>query len=166
MSVAHITHPSQAASTPDKIKNVALDDEDDYLDEDDDDAHAGSDSDSDSNVSMDLDPDKIVSVKNQIIAEDIRVQLETARSRNEPLNILVFTSRMAEIQELEKMLQRDKRINCVTYHGKMTSSNKSSSINAFTIPHIPINVLIMNMKCGNLGLNLQCASRVYITSPQ
>jgi len=50
------------------------------------------------------------------------------------------------------------------YDGKMSLKEKEDSLEEFrTEPKC--RVMLMSLKCGGLGLNLTCASRVIITDP-
>lgn len=65
-----------------------------------------------------------------------------------------------------KLIQQELKsqgISSLMYDGKISQANKEAVIYNFQCTSIP--VLILQITCGNAGLNLQCASRVYIMSP-
>jgi SNF2 family DNA or RNA helicase len=85
-----------------------------------------------------------------------RVQQETKEK------CLIFCSWTNEMKLIQSELKAQ-GISSLMYDGKISQSNKEAVIYNFQWTTIP--VLILQITCGNAGLNLQCASRVYIMSP-
>lgn len=75
---------------------------------------------------------------------------------------LIFCSWTNEMKLIQSEL-KSQGISSLLYDGKISQSNKEAVIYNFQWTTIP--VLILQITCGNAGLNLQCASRVYIMSP-
>lgn len=75
---------------------------------------------------------------------------------------LIFCSWTNEMKLIQKELKLQ-GIASLMYDGKISQANKEAVIYNFQWTTIP--VLILQITCGNAGLNLQCASRVYIMSP-
>jgi SNF2 family DNA or RNA helicase len=76
---------------------------------------------------------------------------------------LVFCTWTNEMKLLQTEL-KNMNISSLIYDGNVSRDNKEAVIYNFKNTSIP--VLILQINCGNAGLNLQCATRVYITSPQ
>jgi SNF2 family DNA or RNA helicase len=76
---------------------------------------------------------------------------------------LIFATWTIEMKLLQQQLI-DHGISSLIYDGNLTRDNKEATLYNFINTSIP--VLILQINCGNAGLNLQCASRVYITTPQ
>lgn len=85
-----------------------------------------------------------------------RVQKETKEK------CLIFCSWTNEMKLIQSELKAQ-GISSLMYDGKISQANKEAVIYNFQWTTIP--VLILQITCGNAGLNLQCASRVYIMSP-
>jgi len=75
---------------------------------------------------------------------------------------LIFCSWTNEMKLIQSELKLQ-GISSLMYDGKISQANKEAVIYNFQWTTIP--VLILQITCGNAGLNLQCASRVYIMSP-
>lgn len=75
---------------------------------------------------------------------------------------LIFCTWTMEIKLLQNML-KEKGISSLVYDGKLSRDNKEAVL--YNFKNASILVLILQINCGATGLNLQCASRVYITSP-
>lgn len=75
---------------------------------------------------------------------------------------LIFCSWTNEMKLIQQELKAQ-GIASLMYDGKISQANKEAVIYNFQWTSIP--VLILQITCGNAGLNLQCASRVYIMSP-
>ena len=75
---------------------------------------------------------------------------------------LIFCSWTNEMKLIQQEL-KSQGIASLMYDGKISQANKEAVIYNFQNTTIP--VLILQITCGNAGLNLQCASRVYIMSP-
>jgi SNF2 family DNA or RNA helicase len=75
---------------------------------------------------------------------------------------LVFCTWTNEMKLLQKELKTC-GIASIIYDGSVSRDNKEAVI--YNFKNTCINVLILQITCGNAGLNLQCATRVYITTP-
>lgn len=75
---------------------------------------------------------------------------------------LVFCTWTNEMKLLQGELKK-KGVSSLIYDGSVTRDNKESVI--YNFKNTVIGVLILQITCGNAGLNLQCATRVYITTP-
>jgi SNF2 family DNA or RNA helicase len=81
---------------------------------------------------------------------------------NSKFKCLVFCMWTEEMKMISKKLT-EKEIPSLIYDGSLTRDNKEATLYNFKNAAIP--VLIIQINCGSSGLNLQCASKVYITSP-
>jgi SNF2 family DNA or RNA helicase len=75
---------------------------------------------------------------------------------------LIFCSWTLEMRIIQQALKR-RTISSIIFDGTLSRDNKENVLYNFKNSHIP--VLILQINCGCTGLNLQCASRVYIMSP-
>jgi SNF2 family DNA or RNA helicase len=75
---------------------------------------------------------------------------------------LIFATWTKEMKLLQQEL-KERKIAALIYDGNLTRDNKEAVLYNFKNTSIP--VLILQIECGNAGLNLQEASRVYITTP-
>lgn len=75
---------------------------------------------------------------------------------------LVFCIWTNEMKLLQQEL-KDKGVPALIYDGQLSRDNKEAILYNFKNADIP--VLIIQINCGSSGLNLQCANKVYITSP-
>lgn len=75
---------------------------------------------------------------------------------------LVFCIWTAEMKYLQTELEK-KNVPSLIYDGHLSRDNKESVLYNFKNTNIP--VLIIQINCGSSGLNLQCANKVFITSP-
>jgi SNF2 family DNA or RNA helicase len=75
---------------------------------------------------------------------------------------LIFANWTLEMKIIQKQL-KSRNISALIYDGSLSRDDKENVLYNFKISTIP--VLILQIACGSTGLNLQCASRVYITSP-
>ena len=75
---------------------------------------------------------------------------------------LIFCMWTEEMASLAKAL-KSKDVASLIYDGSLSRDNKEAAL--YNFKHTDIPVLILQINCGSTGLNLQCASRVYITSP-
>jgi len=75
---------------------------------------------------------------------------------------LVFCTWTNEMKLLQKELKL-RGISSLIYDGSVSRDNKEAVI--YNFKNTNISVLILQITCGNAGLNLQCATRVYITTP-
>lgn len=100
----------------------------------------------------------VASYKNQMICDD----LQPLWQQDPTAHFLIFTSRDQEQVELQEELM-NRSIPALLYNGSMTQANKQNAISNFE--HSGVRVLIINCLCGNVGINLQIASFVYLASP-
>ncbi len=75
---------------------------------------------------------------------------------------LVFCTWTLELRLVQNAL-KNKSIPSLIYDGGLSRDNKETVLHNFTTSSIP--VLILQITCGSTGLNLQCASKVYVMSP-
>jgi SNF2 family DNA or RNA helicase len=75
---------------------------------------------------------------------------------------LVFCMWTEELSSLAELCKQED-IATLIYDGNMSRDNKDAAL--YNFKHTDIQVLLIQINCGATGLNLQCASRVYITSP-
>ncbi len=75
---------------------------------------------------------------------------------------LVFCIWTNEMKLLQQELKNNK-VPSMIYDGQLSRDNKEAILYNFKNADIP--VLIIQINCGSSGLNLQCANKVYITSP-
>lgn len=75
---------------------------------------------------------------------------------------LVFCTWTLEMRLVQNAL-KEKCIPSLIYDGSLSRDNKETVLHNFKIGNIP--VLILQITCGSTGLNLQCASKVYVMSP-
>ena len=75
---------------------------------------------------------------------------------------LVFCALTTEMKLIQKHLLK-LNVNCLIYDGSLSRDQKDNVLYNFKHSNIP--VLILQINCGNTGLNLQHAQRVYIVSP-
>lgn len=78
------------------------------------------------------------------------------------LKCLVFCTWTLEMRLVQNALKA-KNIPSLIYDGSLSRDNKETVLYNFKTSSIP--VLILQITCGSTGLNLQCASKVYIMSP-
>ncbi len=76
--------------------------------------------------------------------------------------VLIFCTWTAEMKLIQNALIKND-ISSLIYDGSLSRDNKEAVI--YNFKNAPIQVLILQINCGSTGLNLQCASQVYITSP-
>lgn len=95
--------------------------------------------------------------KFNFLVNDIVTSVITSKEK-----CLVFCTWTNEMKLLQKDL-KEKGVASLIYDGSISRDNKEAVIYNFKNTTIP--VLIIQITCGNAGLNLQCATRVYITSP-
>jgi SNF2 family DNA or RNA helicase len=75
---------------------------------------------------------------------------------------LVFCTWTLEMKYLQDALNAN-GVSSLIYDGHLSRDNKEAVLYNFKNTTIP--VLILQINCGSAGLNLQCANKVYITSP-
>lgn len=111
------------------------------------------------NISADIDTHCPTSAsKFAFLVRDIEKVQTTTKEKS-----LVFCTWTTEMKLLQREL-KSKNIASLIYDGNISRDNKEAVIYNFKNTSIP--VLILQINCGNAGLNLQCATRIYITSPQ
>lgn len=76
--------------------------------------------------------------------------------------VLIFCTWTTEMKLIQAALKEVGVISLI-YDGKISRDNKEAVI--YNFKNTNIQVLLLQINCGSTGLNLQCASRVYITSP-
>lgn len=81
---------------------------------------------------------------------------------NDTFKCLVFCMWTEEMKMISRKLT-EKEIPSLIYDGNLSRDNKEATLYNFKNAAIP--VLIIQINCGSSGLNLQCAKKVYITSP-
>jgi len=85
--------------------------------------------------------------------------------RTDPtVKIVVFTSFLSEMDILFREMGR-RMIGSTRIHGGLNPMHRSHHIQAFENPESCINVMLAQIMCMSTGVNLQCASIAYITSP-
>ena len=96
---------------------------------------------------------EIVSSKVSFLCQDIKKHKEKT---------LIFCSWILEMRLIQKSL-KDASISSMIFDGSLSRDSKDNVLYNFKNSIIP--VLILQINCGSTGLNLQCASRVYIMNP-
>lgn len=82
------------------------------------------------------------------------------------VKIVIFTTFLAEMDILARELGGpQRRVSCTRIHGGMSLLQRGPSIDMFACPHSGTSVLLAQIMCMSTGVNLQCASVAYITSP-
>lgn len=100
-------------------------------------------------------PDDFRSTKIEWLVRDITKHHNTEKT-------VVFFSFTEELKIVKKMLV-EKNVPALTYQGDMSREDKEKALYLFNTTDI--SVFLMQIKCGGVGINLQAASRVYITCP-
>ena len=95
------------------------------------------------------------SSKINYLVHDLKQQPKTTKS-------LVFCHWTGEMRFIAQHL-KEASISSLIYDGNLSRDNKEAVL--YNFKHTSIPVLIIQITCGSAGLNLQCAQRVYITSP-
>ena len=80
------------------------------------------------------------------------------------VKIVIFTSFLSEMEMLFTELGR-RSIGCTRIHGGLSPLQRSPQIQTFANRDSGISVLLAQIMCTSTGINLQCASIAYITSP-
>lgn len=75
---------------------------------------------------------------------------------------LVFCSMTAEIRLLQEALNAE-RLPCLMFDGSCSREDRETVLHNFK--QMPVRALLVSIKCGSVGLNLQCAQHVLITTP-
>jgi len=79
-----------------------------------------------------------------------------------PPKTLIFCSWRREMQLISQALKKE-NIESLIFDGQLSREQKENTLYNYTNTSIP--VLILQVKCGSSGLNLQCATHVMITTP-
>lgn len=101
---------------------------------------------------------QIPSTKVDFLCNDIQQNIVGV----EHAKCLVFCSWTLEMRLIQKELKQ-RKISSLVFDGSLSRENKENVLYNFKNTKIP--VLLLQINCGSTGLNLQCASRVYIMSP-
>jgi superfamily II DNA or RNA helicase len=108
------------------------------------------------------------SSKFEFVVEDV---LHAATRRAERCSV-VFCEWIDEMEMLGEAL-RARDVETVTYHGRMTADERDSALQSYRAQCATADaraggavVLIAQIRCAACGLNLQCATRVYLMRPQ
>lgn len=99
--------------------------------------------------------DMLRSTKLEWLVSDIVSHIEGEK-------VVVFFSFVEELDIVKKALE-DAGVSSLVYQGGMTREEKEKAITTYKTTDI--NVFLMQIKCGGVGINLQVASRVYIMCP-
>lgn len=99
---------------------------------------------------------------NEIGCTKTTYMIQDIRNHCNKEKCLVFCMWTEEMASVAQALKHH-GIASLIYDGSMSRENKTATLYNFKNTDIP--VLIIQINCGSTGLNLQCASRVYITSP-
>lgn len=76
--------------------------------------------------------------------------------------VLIFCSWRQEMQLISEALKKED-IESLIFDGQLSREQKENTLYNYINTSIP--VLILQVKCGSTGLNLQCATHVIITTP-
>lgn len=76
--------------------------------------------------------------------------------------VLVFCTWTTEMKIIQEAL-KDNNISSLIYDGRLTRDNKDAVL--YNFKNTNVKVLLLQIACGSAGLNLQCANKIYITSP-
>lgn len=102
--------------------------------------------------------DDIKSTKMDFLVKAIKEHAQLKKN-NKCLVFCIWTAEMKLLQEYLKTIN----IPSLIYDGHLSRDNKESVL--YNFKHADIPVLIIQITCGSSGLNLQCANKVFITSP-
>ena len=80
------------------------------------------------------------------------------------VKIVIFTTFLSEMDLLFKEMGK-RSIGCARIHGGLSPLQRNPQIQTFANKDSGISVLLAQIMCTSTGLNLQCASIAYITSP-
>lgn len=108
------------------------------------------------NSNMPLPSDGLSSTKLDFLVQDMSTNVKNGHK------CLVFCIWTNEMKFLQEALDKA-GVASLIYDGQLSRDNKDAVIYNFKHTNIPI--LILQINCGAAGLNLQCATKVYITSP-
>lgn len=77
---------------------------------------------------------------------------------------LVFCDWLGEMDILETALSEGTGVQVIRFHGAMALGQRQSALQAFENMEMGA-VMLVQIQCGGTGLNIQCASRVYMMRP-
>lgn len=106
----------------------------------------------DNNITNDFESSKV-----RYLIDDIQQKVISNKAK-----CLVFCSWTLEMRIVQLALKK-RNISSIIFDGTLSRDNKDNVLYNFKNSLIP--VLILQINCGCTGLNLQCASRVYVMSP-
>jgi SNF2 family DNA or RNA helicase len=106
----------------------------------------------DNNITNEFESSKV-----RYLIDDIQQKVISSKAK-----CLVFCSWTLEMRIVQLALKK-RNISSIIFDGTLSRDNKDNVLYNFKNSQIP--VLILQINCGCTGLNLQCASRVYIMSP-
>lgn len=78
--------------------------------------------------------------------------------------VLIFCEWIQEMTMLKTVLETTAAVQCCEYHGGLSVMERENNLTAFS-QQDDLRVMLVQIRCGGTGLNLQMASRVIITSP-
>lgn len=104
----------------------------------------------------------VPSTKMEFLSADIEEFVKKSKEAKIGAKCLVFCTWTLEMKLIQNYLKQ-KKIASLIFDGSLTRDGKETMLYNFNNSTIP--VLILQINCGATGLNLQCASRVYIMSP-
>jgi hypothetical protein len=107
----------------------------------------------------DLDDDMDDWISSTKIDQLMKLLLETQRD-NLGEKTIVFSQFIGMLNLCERPL-RENKIGFVRYDGSMTATERDNAVQALQHDR-EINVILISLKCGSLGLNLTCANRVIL----
>lgn len=99
-----------------------------------------------------------MSSKLDFLCDDIEAHSEMEQ-------LLVFCEWRSEMAVLQRMLAARGITPTLSIWGGMEPFERADAISYFTSPGSPVRVMLLQVRCGACGLNLQSASRVYFTRP-
>lgn len=89
--------------------------------------------------------------------------IDSILRQNAASKILIFASFMNVIDTYRDALRR-RGIKCLLYTGQIDQKERDANVARFK-ESTSIRVMILGFKCGNAGINLQCAQHVVLDSP-
>ncbi len=92
----------------------------------------------------------------------IEYLVDYVKGLNDHPKTLIFCSWRREMQLISEALRKE-GIQSLVFDGQLSKEQKENTLYNFINMSIP--VLILQVKCGSTGLNLQCATHVIITAP-
>lgn len=112
---------------------------------------------------LDLDGEILPSTKTLAVKSAILNWWDESTGGDPEAKIILFTQWLQMIKVLQKMCTSE-NWGCSTLTGKMDTKRRQNELNEFK--HNPEKrILISSLKCGGIGLNLTCASKVIVLEP-